>query len=334
VFALSTWPGALGGSKEWKTWTGLGMTSAGSASRGGSLPPFLAKLKVISETIEKDIAGWAEDGKSFVVYDPDRFETALAQHFKGNLQTFVRQLHFYGFRKVDTRAGKWSFTHPSFQRGKPHLLQGIRRKARSDPAVQATQMEVAQLRNQVAELQDLVEGLRSQLDSVLNVLDDAGVAQVQEKDGRVEVVKASKKRARLEQLSMSIDELDPTDSLSDAWDEDFERNLMELADFHEPNETCTLEFSAEPVPVSIDELKKLEDDIDMRTTSELVAKATDLNPKSVSKVLAYLKDAIKTHGDSAEELAYPHIQRAVRSKFKPSFATDVSSMRAQEVGAN
>lgn len=66
-----------------------------------SLPPFLKKLRQITETVSPDIASWSDDGRAFIIHKKE-FETdVLTQHFKGNVQTFVRQLHFYGFRKFE-----------------------------------------------------------------------------------------------------------------------------------------------------------------------------------------------------------------------------------------
>mmetsp|Transcript_16713 Transcript_16713/g.32468 ORF Transcript_16713/g.32468 Transcript_16713/m.32468 type:complete len:416 (+) Transcript_16713:762-2009(+) len=142
------------------------------------LPPFLQKLKKIAETIPEDVSTWTEDGDAYVVKDSDKFEQALKKFYKGSLQTFVRQLHFYGFRKLETQTGAWSFTHPNFRRDRPELLSDIRRKSRADAQMTATQVEVQQLKSQVAHLQGVVEDLRTQLDSVLNVLDDAGIVSI------------------------------------------------------------------------------------------------------------------------------------------------------------
>ncbi|GBG26118.1 Heat shock transcription factor, putative [Hondaea fermentalgiana] len=142
------------------------------------LPPFLQKLKKVAETIPGDVSTWNEDGDAYVVKDSDKFELALKKFYKGSLQTFVRQLHFYGFRKLETQTGAWSFTHPNFRRDRPELLSEIRRKSRADAQMTATQVEVQQLKTQVSHLQGVIEDLRSQLDSVLTVLDDAGIVTI------------------------------------------------------------------------------------------------------------------------------------------------------------
>lgn len=157
---------------------------AGEASK--VLPPFLQKLKVIAETVPIDIADWSSDGQSYVVKDNERFEEVLKQHFKGSLQTFIRQLHFYGFRKLDSNTG-WSFVHTKFLRDRPELVFEIRRKTRSDSTSSAvvSQVEVQQLRTQIASLQSDVDDLRAQLQTVLSAFNGCCIPRHDEKHKRL-----------------------------------------------------------------------------------------------------------------------------------------------------
>lgn len=65
-------------------------------------PLFLNKTFAMLKTSSTDIATWAEDGLSFYIIDQTRFvESVIPQYFKhSNFSSFVRQLNFYGFRKV------------------------------------------------------------------------------------------------------------------------------------------------------------------------------------------------------------------------------------------
>lgn len=106
------------------------------------VPIFLRKTYHMIDTCDPAIACWSEDGETFVVKDPEKFETTIIpQFFKhSKFSSFVRQLNFYSFRKIkyaDTiridpkleaeTANYWRFRHESFRRGRPDLLTEIKR---------------------------------------------------------------------------------------------------------------------------------------------------------------------------------------------------------------
>ena len=92
------------------------------------------------DACDPKIAGWSADGTSFLVRDTDRLaKVTIPQYFKHNKwSSFVRQLNFYGFKKVKSEAvtleeeeqleGTVRFRHDSFLRGRPDLLMEIHRK--------------------------------------------------------------------------------------------------------------------------------------------------------------------------------------------------------------
>lgn len=150
------------------------------------VPLFLLKSFSILETANTDIVCWSENGDSFIVKDPERFGSeVIPAHFKHNkFSSFVRQLNFYGFRKVKGKLNvvglseqhSWEFKHPYFQRGQPELLSEIRRSSlHSDeqaPAVQVITQRmpesemVAGLRRHVAQLSQRMEVLEKTVDEM------------------------------------------------------------------------------------------------------------------------------------------------------------------------
>ena len=140
-----------------------------------SLPPFLNKLLTITQTCDRSIADWSPDGKQFVIKANERFEKeVLKKHFKGSKSTFIRQLHFYDFKKLDNKGSSWAFEHPKLQRGSPYLIYEIKRKTRTETAgpaskdeVQALREETVILRKQMGEMQRQVDFLQRQMQQLM-----------------------------------------------------------------------------------------------------------------------------------------------------------------------
>lgn len=78
-----------------------------------------------------EIGGWSEDGESFIIKDVDSFaKNIIPTAYKHNhWSSFVRQLNFYGFRKIKSEilTSSCEFRHPHFIRGQPQLLSLIKR---------------------------------------------------------------------------------------------------------------------------------------------------------------------------------------------------------------
>lgn len=144
---------------------GLGESGRGSGTGSGGLPlgmagsmnilgkpmatnNFVTKLyQMINDPKSAHFIAWTELGTSFVVSNVGEFSRSiLGSHFKhNNFSSFVRQLNMYGFHKINrtpraqrtsTDAQTWEFSHHKFLRGRPDLLDEIKRKAlEPDPTI-------------------------------------------------------------------------------------------------------------------------------------------------------------------------------------------------------
>lgn len=109
---------------------------------------FVTKLyQMIIDPKSAQFISWTELGTSFVVSNVAEFSrTILGSHFKhNNFSSFVRQLNMYGFHKINrtprsqrssSDVQTWEFSHHKFLRGRPDLLEEIKRKTMDpDPSL-------------------------------------------------------------------------------------------------------------------------------------------------------------------------------------------------------
>ncbi|CBJ34094.1 n/a [Ectocarpus siliculosus] len=116
------------------------------------IPVFLDRTFSFIEDTSPDIVCWSEVGDSFIVKKVLAFEGLLPSYYNHKkFLSFVRQLNFYGFKKVRGRgassrassasssaqgeaaeaeeSASWEeFKHPQFRRGRRDLLVGIKRQ--------------------------------------------------------------------------------------------------------------------------------------------------------------------------------------------------------------
>lgn len=122
---------------------------------GQTAPAFVQKLKDLVDDPQVDSAAWSKDGASFVVHEPKRLSEQLPKYFKSSkLKSFVRQLHFYGFKKSGgSRYQDWVYNHKYFQRN-GRLLHRLRRKTCGpDQQIKSLQSKVTNLQDSLAETQ-------------------------------------------------------------------------------------------------------------------------------------------------------------------------------------
>jgi len=136
-------------------------------------------------TCDPNVAAWAEDGLTFVVKDTEKFQNDfIPKYFKhNNFSSFVRQLNFYGFRKVrsdpvllkDAETSEeskyWRFHHHNFKRGRPDLLTEIRKTSQNESAdkqeVEVLKNEVSSLKRTIADMTTDMEGLKALVGNLL-----------------------------------------------------------------------------------------------------------------------------------------------------------------------
>jgi len=138
------------------------------------IPVFIRKSYQMIDTCPPNVGGWSQSGETFLVRDEDTFAHSIIPSFfrHNNFSSFVRQLNFYGFRKIKSDVhglrrnlgvnGQriWEFHHENFKRGKPQLMVKIGRRkdneagaSESAPEVEALKREVTSLRNCLAQME-------------------------------------------------------------------------------------------------------------------------------------------------------------------------------------
>jgi len=160
------------------------------------------------DTCDPAVASWSEDGETFVVKNTDVFEKQIIpQFFKhSKFSSFVRQLNFYGFRKIkyhDTiridpkleaeTANFWRFHHESFRRGRPDLLIEIKRhggkesSASNGPLVKGNDVSttagiekkenVSGVKSEVTVLKERIAVMSKNIDNLSNLVQNMALGQ-------------------------------------------------------------------------------------------------------------------------------------------------------------
>ncbi|KAH8810571.1 HSF-type DNA-binding-domain-containing protein [Flagelloscypha sp. PMI_526] len=147
-------------------------------------------FRMITDPKSSQYITWTDLGTSFVVSNVGEFSrTILGSHFKhNNFSSFVRQLNMYGFHKINRtpRAQRttsdsqtWEFSHHKFLRGRPDLLDEIKRKAlEPDPMGVKMRLELpgevaAQmngLKDEITRLGDMLTDERRRNESLVGVV--------------------------------------------------------------------------------------------------------------------------------------------------------------------
>ncbi|CAG9831024.1 unnamed protein product [Diabrotica balteata] len=127
------------------------------AQVASSIPLFIKKLwKMVNDVDSDNIISWNVEGDSFIIHDQLQFIIKLLPHYfkHNNMASFVRQLNFYNFHKVQNVNNEVQFAHECFIKDMPEVLSYIRRK---NPVVK--QKSVPNFKEQ--EVQGLLKDVKS-----------------------------------------------------------------------------------------------------------------------------------------------------------------------------
>lgn len=245
-------------------------SSAMMTDQAQDIPIFLRKTYHMIDTCDTSVACWSEDGETFVVKDPIKFEKQIIpQFFKhSKFSSFVRQLNFYAFRKIkyaDTiridpkleaeTANYWRFRHEKFQRGKPELLGEIKRmngqkqqhkKETADTPISAPVIQTAQvplvetensaLKSEVSNLKQRIEAMTKNIDELTSMVQKVTLATCPPPEDKLN---DNKKRTKM------VEAFTPDDSLSAP------RLVLDTPETSPGETTSAMDLDSFPLPPSI-----------------------------------------------------------------------------------
>lgn len=155
--------------------------------RRSAAPIFLQKTFEMINSCDPNLASWTEDGTMFVIKDQKVFaEHIIPKFFDHNkFSSFARQLNFYGFRKMQSRAiykddfnketaKHVTFFNEKFQRGKPELLKEIQRSTKGGQNAasnQEQQKEINILKDRVSYLENNISLMQNDYNERLAALE-------------------------------------------------------------------------------------------------------------------------------------------------------------------
>mmetsp|Transcript_15095 Transcript_15095/g.17419 ORF Transcript_15095/g.17419 Transcript_15095/m.17419 type:complete len:309 (-) Transcript_15095:119-1045(-) len=126
---------------------------------------FIVKLLTILENPQyAGIFSWSTCGKCILLKDQTKIANEiLPKHFNhSKIPTLIRQLNYYGFRKVSSNSGQHVYSNPNFQKDRPDLLSNIKREKKKS-ASEADQNRQPLTQNDSESETDLVQHLMKKL---------------------------------------------------------------------------------------------------------------------------------------------------------------------------
>lgn len=131
-----------------------------------SATAFIRKTyELVSDPKINDIIRWKETGDSFVIAEPSTFvDEILPSYFKhNNLNSFIRQLNTYGFKKIVNKNTKeLEFKHKLFLKEQHSLLPFIVRRSNTSKMAAKKEDETYSNIKKVVEEHDVIETLKKE----------------------------------------------------------------------------------------------------------------------------------------------------------------------------
>lgn len=185
----------------------------------------------------------SEDGKTFFVKQPDEFSSKIIpQFFKhSKFSSFVRQLNFYGFRKIkytdnikidekleEETKGYWRFRHEFFCKGREDLLIGIKRSVASQNDKKSTTAEtstppkntpieskddVNDLKQELNTLKDKIAKMTDNIDTLTNLVHNVKLDETQSNVKKEEGIHVGSKRKKIDE-SMQMTDVTEVDEVT------------------------------------------------------------------------------------------------------------------------
>jgi hypothetical protein len=121
------------GHYDYETFCGTNTTTRSKCIEYGPKMKFPLKLHwlLLKAEIEElsDIISWRIHGRAFLIHNSEKFsETFIPVYFRhSNMNSFIRQLHLYGFKKITKGFDKGAYYQELFLRGKPFLANRMLR---------------------------------------------------------------------------------------------------------------------------------------------------------------------------------------------------------------
>jgi hypothetical protein len=150
---------------------------------------------MVNDLCNQHLISWSSTGNTFFIYNAPRFsQEILPIYFKhSNYSSFVRQLNMYGFHKINKsprgQRGNnefelWEFSHPRFQKDRPDLLEGIKRKAMDTEILRRENNDihttVATMQSSQADLLHRYKELQNNYSNLLQNVEEMKKTQLQQ----------------------------------------------------------------------------------------------------------------------------------------------------------